>query len=158
MRKNYYEILEVSQNASPEVIDKAYKALTMKYHPDMQPKGATNSSSTDKFKEIVKAYKVLSDPDQKAEYDQEQRINVKASSNNNTNSNQDTNQKVPKSRVISYATTYAQSIHDMIQNHSKKSKDERSKDIKALVIALVFMVVLIILFWKVPFLRNILFP
>ena len=36
--KNYYEILEVSQNASPEVIEKAYKALVKKYHPDLQTK------------------------------------------------------------------------------------------------------------------------
>lgn len=158
MRKNYYEILEVSQNASPEVIDKAYKALTMKYHPDMQPKGTIDSSSIDKFKEIVKAYEVLSDPDKKAEYDQDQRINVKETSNNNANSNEDSSQRVPKSRVMNYATTYAQSIHDMIQNHSKKSKDERSKDIKALGISLAVMVILIILFWKVPFLRKFLFP
>ena len=34
--KNYYEWLEISKNASPEVIEKAYKALVKKYHPDLQ--------------------------------------------------------------------------------------------------------------------------
>lgn len=34
--KNYYEILEVNENASKEVIDKAYKVLAKKYHPDLQ--------------------------------------------------------------------------------------------------------------------------
>ena len=38
MAKNtLYEILEVSENASPEVIEKAYKILVKKYHPDLQP-------------------------------------------------------------------------------------------------------------------------
>ena len=36
MNKNYYEILEVDKNASAEVIEKAYKALVKKYHPDLQ--------------------------------------------------------------------------------------------------------------------------
>ena len=35
--KNYYDLLEVSEKASPEVIEKAYKTLVKKYHPDLQP-------------------------------------------------------------------------------------------------------------------------
>lgn len=37
MEKNYYEILEVDKNASPEIIKKAYSTLAKKYHPDLQP-------------------------------------------------------------------------------------------------------------------------
>ena len=37
MNKNYYDILQVNQNASPEIIEKAYKTLAKKYHPDLQP-------------------------------------------------------------------------------------------------------------------------
>lgn len=36
MNKNYYKILEVDSSASPEVIEKAYKTLAKKYHPDLQ--------------------------------------------------------------------------------------------------------------------------
>ncbi len=36
MEQNYYEILEVNKNASPEIIEKAYKTLVKKYHPDLQ--------------------------------------------------------------------------------------------------------------------------
>ena len=36
MKKNYYDILEVNKNASPEIIEKAYKTLVKKYHPDLQ--------------------------------------------------------------------------------------------------------------------------
>ena len=36
--KNYYEILEVSENASSEVIERAYKVLAKKYHPDTWPR------------------------------------------------------------------------------------------------------------------------
>ena len=36
LEENYYEILEVNKNASPEIIEKAYKTLVKKYHPDLQ--------------------------------------------------------------------------------------------------------------------------
>jgi len=36
LEKNYYDILEVNKNASPEIIEKAYKTLVKKYHPDLQ--------------------------------------------------------------------------------------------------------------------------
>ena len=41
--KNYYEILEVNENASKEVIDKAYKVLAKKYHPDLQEEKNKNA-------------------------------------------------------------------------------------------------------------------
>ena len=36
MNRNYYDILQVNKNASPEIIEKAYKTLAKKYHPDLQ--------------------------------------------------------------------------------------------------------------------------
>jgi len=61
-----YEILEVSCNASPEVIKAAYKALMHKYHPDKNP---TNGAMTDRCSEINRAYDTLSDKDKKRQYD-----------------------------------------------------------------------------------------
>jgi molecular chaperone DnaJ len=60
--KNYFEILGVSENATDDEIKKAYRSLSKKYHPDVNPEGG------DKFKEIAEAYDVLSDPQKKGNY------------------------------------------------------------------------------------------
>ena len=61
MEKNYYKILEVDFNASPEVIEKAYKTLAKKYHPDLQEENQKVIAG-EKLKEINEAYEVLSNP------------------------------------------------------------------------------------------------
>lgn len=66
--KNYYEILEVDKEASAEVIEKAYKVLAKKYHPDLQ-QGASKIESAEKMKIINQAYDVLSDNEKRQEYD-----------------------------------------------------------------------------------------
>ena len=68
--KNYYEILEVSTKASSEVIEKAYKALVKKYHPDLQPEN-NKKDAEEKIKIINEAYSVLSNTEKKAKYDTE---------------------------------------------------------------------------------------
>lgn len=69
MNKNYYKILEVDSSASPEVIEKAYKTLAKKYHPDLQEESQKESAS-EKLKEINEAYEILSNPESKAKFDQ----------------------------------------------------------------------------------------
>lgn len=64
--KNYYEILEVDKKASPEVIEKAYKTLVKKYHPDLQ----NNSDCQDKMRQINEAYEILSNDFKRREYDE----------------------------------------------------------------------------------------
>lgn len=66
--KNYYEILEVSQSASQEVIEKAYKALTKKYHPDLQD-GIDKTYAEQKMKELNEAYDVISNQEKRKSYD-----------------------------------------------------------------------------------------
>ena len=68
--KNYYEILEVDKKASPEVIEKAYKTLVKKYHPDLQ-EAENNGQYEEKMKEINEAYSVLSDDFKKSNYDEQ---------------------------------------------------------------------------------------
>ena len=68
--KNYYEILEVDRKASPEVIEKAYKTLAKKYHPDLQDENNKNIYA-EKMKEINEAYDVLSDDYKKTTYDEQ---------------------------------------------------------------------------------------
>ena len=67
--KTFYEILEVSEKASPEIIEKAYRVLAKKYHPDLQPKGQKEKAE-EKMKQINEAYSVLSDQGKRACYDQ----------------------------------------------------------------------------------------
>lgn len=70
MKENYYDILEVSQKASPEVIKKAYITLVKKYHPDLQD-DSKKEEYENKLKKINEAYEVLSDETKKREYDLE---------------------------------------------------------------------------------------
>ena len=69
MNKNYYDILQINQNASPEIIEKAYKTLAKKYHPDLQEEN-NKKEAEEMLKEINEAYEILSNPEKKALYDQ----------------------------------------------------------------------------------------
>ena len=66
-KRDYYEILGVSKNASDDEIKKAYRKLAVKYHPDKNP---GNKEAEARFKEINEAHDVLSDKQKRARYDQ----------------------------------------------------------------------------------------
>ncbi len=66
-KRDYYDILEVSKNASEDEIKKAYRKMAIKYHPDKNP---GDKSAEDKFKEAAEAYEVLSNKEKKQRYDQ----------------------------------------------------------------------------------------
>lgn len=66
-KRDYYEVLGVSRDASLEEIKKAYRKLALKYHPDRNP---GNKEAEEKFKEAAEAYAVLSDAEKRAQYDQ----------------------------------------------------------------------------------------
>ena len=67
-KKNYYEILGVEKNATPEQIKAAYRKLAMKYHPD---RNQGDEAAAEKFKEINEAHETLSDQQKRAAYDYE---------------------------------------------------------------------------------------
>ena len=69
MNKDYYEALGISKNASDEEIKKKYRKLALKYHPDKAPENKKKEYEK-KFKEISRAYGVLSDKEKRAQYDQ----------------------------------------------------------------------------------------
>src|SRR5215203_6311330 len=71
-KRDFYDVLGVSRDASEEDIKKAYRKLAMKHHPDRNhSKGDEKAAkaSEDKFKEAKEAYEMLSDPQKKAAYD-----------------------------------------------------------------------------------------
>lgn len=67
MAQDYYKSLGVGRTASQEEIQKAYRKLAHKYHPDMNP---DDKAAQQKFKEIQKAYDCLNDPEKRKMYDQ----------------------------------------------------------------------------------------
>ena len=64
--QDYYQLLAVSKGASDDEIKKAYRKLALQYHPDRNKE----ASASEKFKEVTKAYEVLSDPQKRQTYDQ----------------------------------------------------------------------------------------
>ncbi|WP_404996063.1 molecular chaperone DnaJ [Caldifermentibacillus hisashii] len=65
-KRDYYEILGVSKDASKDEIKRAYRKLSKQYHPDINKEPGAD----EKFKEISEAYEVLSDDTKRAQYDQ----------------------------------------------------------------------------------------
>ena len=71
-KRDYYEVLGLGRNATPEQIKQAYRQLALKWHPDRN----TTPDATDRFKEVAEAYAVLSDQTKRAQYDATGHIGV----------------------------------------------------------------------------------
>lgn len=69
--KDFYKVLGVSETATAEEVKKAYRKLAQTHHPDANP---DDPEAEQKFKEISEAYAILSDPEQRKEYDQVRRL------------------------------------------------------------------------------------
>ncbi|TSA50117.1 MAG: molecular chaperone DnaJ [Sphingobacteriales bacterium] len=65
-KRDYYEILGVNRNATPDELKKAYRKMAMQFHPDRNP---GDKESEEKFKEAAEAYDVLTDKEKKDRYD-----------------------------------------------------------------------------------------
>ena len=64
--RDYYEVLNVPRNATQEDVQRAYRKLARKYHPDV----SKETGAEDKFKEVNEAYEVLKDPEKRKKYDE----------------------------------------------------------------------------------------
>ncbi|TLZ51684.1 MAG: molecular chaperone DnaJ [Methanobacteriota archaeon] len=68
-KKDYYEVLGVARDASPEDVKRAYRKLAMEFHPDRVP-AERKAAAEEKFKEVSEAYEVLADKEKRSLYDQ----------------------------------------------------------------------------------------
>lgn len=174
--KNYYDLLEVTPKASTEVIEKAYKVLVKKYHPDLY-QGEERIYAEGKIKELNEAYKVLSSSFLREQYDLELE---KEKSFNNTNTSNNMKTIENKQKTDNYRTENINneqpntkqhkvgtfmSIIDLLKEVFRKRKTEnkeprkiQKEDKMAAIITLVIVIILGIILWFIPatngFLRS----
>ena len=169
--KNYYDILEVNPKASKEVIEKAYKVLIKKYHPDLYS-GAEKIYAENKTKEINEAYKILSDDFLRMQYEEE--LKKEYDKNNGTYFEEENSKKrIDKKKQRKEARKNKNDVGtlmgiiDVIKeifkakpNRIDKRKIDK-KDITALVVAIVITLIVLIIMWFIPatqgFVKGILF-
>ena len=126
--KNYYEILEVSQNASSEVIEKAYKTLAKKYHPDANPDNIKEAE--EKFKEIGEAYETLSDLNKKLEYDNllESYLNSLNNSSQYDSNNEDYENLVLHAQELENQLEYLKKTNNTTHNSTNNTISQQTID------------------------------
>lgn len=165
--KNYYEILEVNPKASKEVIEKAYKVLVGKYHPDLY-RGEKQQYAEKRTKEINEAYHVLSDDFLREQYNRElekQNIDTRQSvpRENKINHNQmkqeprETLQKTTKAPQVGSFGAIIQIVKELIQDLARnkqkreKRKEMTQQDVFAMILTILVIVIIGIILWFVPF-------
>lgn len=169
--KTYYDWLEVSPKASPEVIEKAYKALVLKYHPDLQQSNSKNSEEI--LQKINEAYSILSDKTKRQEYDsmlfaKRQQIRKQYEPSQNKKQQEKTHQynddeiqqekleaeymrQVESARRQAYRDAY---IQDM-KNRGYKIRYKKSlKDYIRIIVTILVIFIVIWIFWHIPFIHN----
>ena len=116
--KDYYGILEVNEKASQEIIEKAYKTLVKKYHPDLYS-SVQKKDAEMKLKDINEAYHILSDNFLRSQYDlelQKARDRVQTASNETIENRQNRQQY--------QQNTTEQGNRNILNKKSKKAKTE----------------------------------
>lgn len=178
--KNYYEILEVNKKASKEVIEKAYKVLVKKYHPDLY-KGEKQKYAEKKIKDINEAYDVLSDEFLKEQYDvelekelekiYEQKYIMKNKNNNNLNqtksarlrnNSNNSNQKREKlsnqeyRRKMSSFSGVIELTKELYKDKPKRDEFKKItlKDIIAIIITIIVIILIGMALWFIPFTNS----
>lgn len=202
--KNYYEILQVNENASQEIIEKAYKVLAKKYHPDLQSNIKMKELSEDKLKQINEAYDVLSDSFLRGQYDaelhrqKEEELKAKYGDEDYGTEKKrfygktKENGKAKFEQNLKREEYYAQKINNRQEQHDKEEKKKQAqklgtlegvidfvkvlyndrprrkefaditkKDLLAVVLAILIVIVIGFILWCIPFtngwIREILF-
>lgn len=161
--KNYYEILEVNEHASKEIIQKAYKVLAKKNHPDLYV-GELRRNAELKLRDINEAYKILSDDFLREQYDNEMQKEKTEqyekkhteNTNNKRRNNKDTKKKRKENENNNRVTGMAANIKlvKMLLKHKPKRinlKELKRDDWVAIAITIVILIILGIILWFIPF-------
>lgn len=167
--KNYYEILEVNPKASTEVIEKTYRILVKRYHPDLQSQ--THQKEAEKqIKDLNEAYGVLSDTFLREQYDMELQKEKQREMENmyqnirQKNNNYQTNREDrpnPKKRnpppaeqeiredngTFGTLFGYFKSLFKI----TKKTKKFSKEGLFAVSLTIIIMLVIVLIIWFVPF-------
>lgn len=177
--KDYYGILEVNEKASQEIIEKAYKTLVKKYHPDLYS-SVEKREAERKLKDINEAYNILSDSFLRSQYDLElQRERSRAQTSRNIskeniqnhqqNTTQKRNEKVSGNQRKKKKTGYVPNksnvgtifgLVDLVKDlwSNKPEKRERKKmnqtDWLAVGLTIVALVIIGVILWFIPFTND----
>lgn len=171
--KNYYKILQVDKDASPEIIKVAYKLLVKKNHPDLK-EGEDKKNAEEKIKEINEAYDVLSNSVKKSEYDQSiinenvsqeqynfilnENMNLKKELNYFHNLYNRNNYYKQKNTNMYNENINQNTSNDEINNNSKFKSifNNLNENIKTLIaIVITFLIIFFVI--KIPFLYSLVF-
>lgn len=178
LNENYYDILEININASPEIIEKAYKTLVKKYHPDLQENNFKKEYE-EKIKKINEAYEVLSNNEKRKKYDlnlksqkitesdynilYNENINLKNQINNlknnyyNNSINQNNIDQNSYEKKINNAINkayYDAYIQDLKNRGYKINYKKTWKDFLALIITIIILIIIGFIMWHIPFIKN----
>ena len=174
MEQNYYDILEINKNASPEIIEKAYKTLVKKYHPDLQ-KDSNKNKYEEKIKKINEAYDILSDSEKRKNYDfnlknteisindynilYQENINLKNNLNilkeklNYLNNNQNNYEK-NNFYYNNMKNNNIRNNNDNLKSNIIFNFKKRIKDLIALLITIIIFIFIFFILWHIPFTKN----
>lgn len=122
--KNYYDILGVSEKASLEDITAAKNELAKKYHPDVNLKDGIDT--TQQMQEILEAYRVLSNPDKRSEYDWEIRRKRPVMQTFDLHNMEESNNETTPA-FVSYWKA-ANDLYDIVQTSDSLYKDKSRAD------------------------------
>ena len=174
MKKNYYDILEVNKNASPEIIEKAYKTLVKKYHPDLQDNNL-KAEYEEKIKLINEAFEVLSDSEKRKNYDLNlkqtefsvedynnlinENLNYNDINKNNLNNNKNINNNYSENIRQKYNEAINKAYYDAyiqdLKNRGYKIKYKKTfKEYLKSLISVFITVIIFILIFQIPLIKN----
>ena len=161
MEKNYYDILEVNKNASPEIIEKAYKTLVKKYHPDLQS-DSLKSEYEEKIKLINEAFETLSVPEKKSFYD----LNLKSNEISVEDYNNLYNENLNLKKEINLLKNDNSNNNDENNNYHKNLNivnqlifdktfiNKISKNLLALFLTIFIFISIGFILWNIPYTKN----
>lgn len=158
--KTLYEVLEVSENASAEVIEKAYKVLAKKYHPDLQSPG-DKQNAENKMKQINEAYEILGNEEKRKEYDrqlqqerEEAKIEQEASSYEREKYSmklQKEEEQQRKEMQEKLDKEYENAYYNYLRSLGYKVKHRWTKEnVKDIFIVIIIMAIIITALWFIP--------